>query len=106
MLNDEIDSEYPAQAGVSSKSELLVSALLHLMSQYSVNAAQAGSCTKLASVIERHLKALADLPEMPPVLQATCRQLVDQWAVVVEQAVARTERPTLFARLVSGARFT
>ncbi len=67
--------------------ELLVSAVLHLMSHYSANLGEAGTCTKLASVIERHLKALAVLPDLAPVLRATCQQLSEQWAVVVERTM-------------------
>ncbi len=64
--------------------ELLVSAALHLMSHYSANAG-AGPCIKLASVIERHLKALAGHTGLTPVLRATCQQLSEQWAGVVDQ---------------------
>jgi hypothetical protein len=48
--------------GGSAQPELLISAALHLMPHYSANSGQAGACVKLAAVIERHLKALADLP--------------------------------------------
>ena len=63
--------------------ELLVSAVLHLMSHYTANNQESSSCIKLASVIERHLKALADLPDLAPVLRATCQQLSEQWATAV-----------------------
>jgi hypothetical protein len=86
--------------------ELLVSAVLHLMSHYTANAQEGGgSCTKLASVIERHLKALADLPELAPVLRATCKQLSEQWATVVERSMPQpAERFSLLTWLVTGAR--
>lgn len=84
--------------------ELLVSALLHLMSHYTVNSQDTGNCTRLASVIERHLQALADLPELAPVLRATCRQLTEQWSMVVERSMPRPERRNLFTRLVAGGR--
>jgi hypothetical protein len=62
-------------------------------------------CIKLASVIERHLKALADLPDLAPVLQATCRQLFEQWAAVVERAMPEpeSEKINLIARLMKRA---
>jgi hypothetical protein len=41
-------------------------------------------------VIERHLCALARLPTIDPVLRATCEQLADQWANVVD---ARLPQP-------------
>jgi hypothetical protein len=85
--------------------ELLVSAVLHLMSHYTANAQEGSSCTKLASVIERHLKALADLPELAPVLRATCKQLSEQWAIVVERSMPQpAERFSLLTWLVTGAR--
>lgn len=86
--------------------ELLVSSALHLMSHYSASAGagQAGPCLKLASVIERHLRALAGHADLNPVLRATCQQLSEQWAAVVDQALPQPSRLTLFERLVPGAR--
>jgi hypothetical protein len=84
--------------------ELLVSAVLHLMSHYTTNSQEASSCIKLASVIERHLKALADLPDLAPVLRATCQQLSEQWASVVERTMPQPEKFKLFTRLVAGGR--
>lgn len=84
-------SPHPAQP------ELLISATLHLMSHYSAE----GGCLKLASVIERHLKALANAQGLAPVLQATCQQLSEQWATVVERTMPRVEKRGLFARLIA-----
>jgi len=71
-----------------SQDTLLVASLLHLMSHYSARSAgPVGGeqpCVKLASVIERHLCALSRLPSIDPVLRATCEQLADQWAGVVD----------------------
>lgn len=88
----------------SSQPELLVSAVLHLMSHYTANVGETGACIKLASVIERHLKALADLPELAPILRATCQQLSEQWATVVERSMQQPEKFRFLSRLVSGAR--
>lgn len=87
----------------SAQPELLVSAVLHLMSQYTASNQESSACIKLASVIERHLKALADLPDLAPVLRATCQQLSEQWAVVVERAMPPVERFGILTRLVSGS---
>jgi len=84
--------------------ELMVSAVLHLMSHYTANSHDNSQCTKLAAVIERHLKALANLPELAPVLRATCQQLSDQWAVVVERSMPQPERFSLFSLLTSRPR--
>ncbi|GAB2854948.1 hypothetical protein GCM10027277_24340 [Pseudoduganella ginsengisoli] len=78
--------------------ELMLSAVLHLMSHYTANAGE-GGCVKLASVIERHLKALATLPGLAPVLAATCQQLSDQWAYEVERAMPVQE--SFLARLMA-----
>ncbi len=87
----------PPMAVAPPQPELLVSAALHLMSHYSAHGAP---CVKLASVIERHLKALSVHEGLTPVLRATCQQLAEQWAGVVDQAL-RPARPTLLGRLLS-----
>lgn len=84
--------------------ELLVSSALHLMTHYSAQAGRDGACLKLASVIERHMKALAGHGDLSPVLRATCQQLAEQWAAVVDQSLAPPARTSLFGRLVHGHR--
>lgn len=83
MATDRNHPIFQARPSASQQPELLVSAVLHLMSHYS---ARDGSCVRLAAVIERHLKALAALPGLAPVLRATCQQLCEQWEAVVDQA--------------------
>jgi hypothetical protein len=83
--------------------ELMLSAVLHLMSHYTAHAADHGGCLKLASVIERHLKALAALPGLAPVLSATCQQLSEQWAGVVERALPPAQ-PGFLSRIMGRAR--
>lgn len=76
--------------------ELLVCALLHLMSQYHAGAPDGGACVKLASVIERQFQALARLPDATPALRATCARLAEQWEAVVERSMphaGRQDRP-------------
>ncbi|RJF99526.1 hypothetical protein [Noviherbaspirillum saxi] len=102
MAIDTINPAFFEPASVPSQPELLVSAVLHLMSHYTANNQESSACAKLASVIERHLKALADLPELAPVLRATCQQLSEQWGMVVEQAIA--PRQNRLFRLVAGNR--
>lgn len=96
-------SATPGKASVQP--ELLISAVLHLMSHYTTAERESNGATKLASTIERHLKALADQPDLAPVLRATCRQLAEQWADVVEQTMQPPpQKRKLFSRLVSGPR--
>lgn len=102
----EINPAFTEPQGGSSRPELLVSAVLHLMSHYTANAQEQHKCVKLASVIERHLKALAELPGLAPVLRTTCRQLSEQWATVVERTMPQPEKFTLFARIMAGHRQT
>jgi hypothetical protein len=105
---DELDT--PA-ARRTTRHELLVAALLHLMSQYTINSATAcdcgsddGPCVKLASVIERHLNALARLPDADPVLRATCDQLSVKWAALVDRAMPEPARRPLLARILGQGR--
>lgn len=80
--------------------ELMVAAVLHLMSHYSAQPSEQGACVKLASVIERHLQALAELPELAPVLRATCAQLHEQWAGIVAQSMPRPQKKGLLTRMM------
>ena len=103
MVSDKIDSAFVEPNTAPAQPELLVSAVLHLMSHYTASSdKESRSCVKLASVIERHLKALADLPNLAPVLRATCLQLSEQWAMVVERSMPQPEKFNLFTRISSG----
>lgn len=104
MATEKMDQALQEPNAAPVQPELLVSAVLHLMSHYTANHQESSSCIKLASVIERHLKALAELPGLAPVLRATCQQLSEQWGVVVERAMPQPEKITLFTRLVTGQR--
>jgi hypothetical protein len=100
-----VDSEFFVSGQQAAQPELLLAAVLHLMSHYTANnETEAGSCVKLASVIERHLKILAGLPELAPVLSATCQQLSEQWAGLVERSLPQQNKLNLLARLVGAAR--
>lgn len=104
MAIEKADQALQEPNAAPAQPELLVSAVLHLMSHYTASNQESSSCIKLASVIERHLKALAELPELAPVLRATCQQLSEQWAAVVERTMQQPEKFKLFARLVTGPR--
>ncbi|KQQ33311.1 hypothetical protein ASF61_09455 [Duganella sp. Leaf126] len=92
----------PAQGG--HQPELMLSAVLHLMSHYTASNDADGGCIKLAAVIERHLKALASLPDLAPVLSATCQQLHEQWAAVVERNLQQQEKTNFLGRIMARAR--
>lgn len=100
MAADNMDFSLPKAGGTSAQPELLVSSVLHLMSHYTAGGNHNGAAVKLACAIERHLKALADLPHLTPVLRATCRQLSEQWAAIVERALPPPEKNSLFVRLM------
>jgi hypothetical protein len=72
-----------------AEAQLLVAAALHLMSHYATCNAP---CVKLASVVQRHLQALATMPDLQPVLRATCDQLSEQWRVEAERAAPAPQR--------------
>jgi len=81
-----------------NKPEQLIATVLHLMSHYSTNSVlnrEQGVCVKLAAVIERHLTILSELPGLAPVLRATCNQLSEQWALVVEQTLQQQYKAAL-----------
>lgn len=101
MDNDFLD-DLQLPGSTRAQHTLLVAALLHLMSHYTVNNAAGGErpCIKLASVIERHLNALARLPDADPVLRATCEQLSAKWASLVDSAMPAPARRPLLARLL------
>ena len=83
---DRTDPLFHSNDQPGQRPDLMLSAVLHLMSHYTANAGESG-CVRLASVIERHLKALAGLPGLAPVLAATCQQLSEQWAGEVERVM-------------------
>lgn len=85
----------------SGKPELLVSALLHLMSHYTAQMHERERCLRLAAVIERHLKVLSTHPGLSPLLQATCQQLADDWTLLVERHLPRPQKTPLMSRLAT-----
>jgi len=85
----------------NKKPEQLIAAVLHLMSHYSTNNVlkkERGIGVKLAAVIERHLAILSELPDLGPVLRATCRQLSEQWTLIAEQTMPQQNKVSLLKR--------
>ncbi|MFD1154655.1 hypothetical protein [Undibacterium aquatile] len=102
-IHYEMHSELSTPPSKASTPEILVSAVLHLMSHYTVNSINAegeAACVKLASVIEKHLQALSELPELAPVLRATCQQLSEQWATLVDRNLCQPRKPKRFSWLM------
>ena len=120
-MNDDVLDDIPAAGTTGTRHALLIAALLHLMSQYTLRSADqaaqatrraargaratqaedAGPCVKLAAVIERHLDALARLPDADPVLRATCEQLRTDWADLVDSRMPPpAPRRALLARIL------
>lgn len=87
-----------------SQDVMLVASLLHLMSHYTARGDGEQPCVKLASVIERHLCALSRLPDIDPVLRATCEQLAERWAGLVDEKLPRPQpaKQPLLARFMKG----
>jgi hypothetical protein len=113
-MDDDYLDDTPASGTPSTRHALLVAALLHLMSQYTLRSTKSGPnakgagndgpCVKLAAVIERHLDALARLPDAEPVLRATCEQLRVKWEDLVDSRMpAPSKRPLLSRILRPGA---
>jgi hypothetical protein len=92
----------------ATKPEILIAAVLHLMSHYSSRSAlnkEQGVCVKLATVIERHLAILSELPDLGPVLRETCGQLSEQWQLVVECTLPEQSKENLLRRWFHVAQF-
>lgn len=104
MAKETLHPAYGESSTNAVRPELLMSAVLHLMSHYSTARTGEEGTSKLASVIERHLQALAELPDLAPVLRATCRQLSEQWADMVAKAIPSSDRQSFFHRLIAGSR--
>lgn len=105
-LPDELKLPGSPPDSSSAQHAVLVAAVLHLMSHYTTRERNE-PCIKLASVIERHLVALARLPDADPVLRATCEQLSAQWAGLVDRALPApvpVKRPLLERILRPGPR--
>ncbi|WP_312547699.1 hypothetical protein [Massilia sp.] len=84
---------------------VMIASLLHLMSHYTARDENDRPCVRLASVIERHLCALARLPELDPVLRATCEQLCEKWAGMVDDGMPRPPaKPGFLERIMRGGR--
>jgi hypothetical protein len=110
-MDDDFLDELPASGSPSTRHALLTAALLHLMSQYTMRSPANsgvvrklddgdGPCIKLAAVIERHLDALARLPDAEPVLRATCEQLRTRWADLVDSRMPAPPRRALLTRFL------
>lgn len=104
MTTEAISQAKSDAAAIAVQPELMVSSVLHLMSHYTAAHTGEDRDTRLAAVIERHLKALAELPELTPVLRATCRDLAGQWAGVVERTMHPPQRQHRFLRFIAGGR--
>lgn len=100
-MNSDNYADLLEPANAPAEPELLVSALLHLMSHYTAHLHEKDKCLRLAAVIERHLKVLSTLPKLPPLLQATCQQLAEDWTHLIEQSLPSPQQPKLMSRLAS-----
>lgn len=104
MTTEAISHKNSEAPTLAVQPELIVSSVLHLMSHYTAAHTTEDGNTRLASMIERHLKMLAELPQLAPVLRATCGDLAVQWAGVVERAMQPRQRQHRFLRFVAGRR--
>lgn len=103
-LRVDLKSKQTGRLAGNERPEMLVCAALHLMTQYAIRLHSDDTNERLAAVIERHLKALAEFPGLEPVLGATCQQLAEQWATLVDQRKPVAATPNFLARLVAPLR--
>ncbi|MFC5551655.1 hypothetical protein [Massilia aerilata] len=112
-MDDDYLDDTPVAGTPGTRHALLVAALLHLMSQYTLRSTQRsgatgddqGPCVKLAAVIERHLDALARLPDAEPVLRATCEQLRVKWEDLVDSRMPVPGKRPLLSRILRPGAF-
>jgi hypothetical protein len=83
---------------------VMLASVLHLMSHYTARDEKDKPCVRLASVIERHLCALSRLPDLDPVLRATCEQLCERWAALVDEAMPRPVKRNFIERIMRSSR--
>ncbi|HEX4328038.1 MAG TPA: hypothetical protein VH105_14545 [Burkholderiales bacterium] len=86
----------------ATKPEVMVSAALYLMSSYGCG----GGCPKLAHVILKHLRILAEREDLAPVLRDTCARLVEQWEVTLHEMLPAARQRSTSARIFSLKRNT
>lgn len=82
--------------------ELVIASALHLMSHYTVDDHDAEACIRLACVIQRHLRCLAGMTGLSPVLQATCQQLSEDWEQRVNRRMPTSQTAGFFTRMLLG----
>jgi len=89
---------------IPQRDVVMLASVLHLMSHYTARDEQDKPCVRLASVIERHLSALSRLPDLDPVLRATCEQLCERWAALVDEAMPRPVKRNFLERIMGSSR--
>jgi len=104
MSNDYDDSGSYQPCKFPEQSKLIIASTLHLMSHYTANSQNPEACPRLASAIERHLRCLADMPGLSPVLQRTCQQLYNHWQQRMEQTMQAPQKVSIFRRMMFGIR--
>ena len=97
------ETHLPGQ-GTAHRDAVMLASLLHLMSHYTARDENNRPCVRLASVIERHLGALARLPDIDPVLRATCEQLGEKWATLVDEGLPRPVKRNFIERIMGTGR--
>lgn len=97
------DSAWPDH-GMPQRDAVMLASLLHLMSHYTARDEKEKPCVRLASFIERHLCALARLPDIDPVLRATCEQLCERWAGLVDEGMPRPVKRNFIERIMRSSR--
>jgi len=90
--------------GMPQRDAVMLASLLHLMSHYTARDDKEKPCVRLASVIERHLCALARLPDLDPVLRATCEQLCERWAALVDERMPRLVKRNFIERIIRSSK--
>ena len=104
VMNDPLIGSAAPSPAMPQRDVVMLASVLHLMSHYTARDEKDKPCVRLASVIERHLCALARLPDLDPVLRATCEQLCERWAALVDEAMPRPDKRNFLERIIRSSR--
>jgi hypothetical protein len=100
MINDTYNHGSAPRHSDASRSAMMVSSVLHLMSSYAAGRAD-GPRPTLASSIQKHLDTLAGSSDLAPVMRATCQQLAEHWSHEVRRSATPVKKISLLQRLAA-----
>jgi hypothetical protein len=81
----------------ATRTDLILSAALYLVSRYAAAATQGHVCRRLAVSIQCHLEILAERTDASALVRETCALLAEEWRCALAQAENAPCGPALLA---------